>query len=170
MSYKLDPNTSKFIHVPDENTFYTIVKQSELTSECIDKIAEAVLEKMEVAKAHTRGWIPCSERLPEEDGNYLIWFRYENALGDLSESMAMEYYADSTGWDCDNVEVIAWHPLPDPYKGAKMEAAEPERKTGKWIHEKEMQCSCCGFTCDDPYYLGAANYCPNCGAKMEVGR
>ncbi len=44
---------------------------------------------------------------------------------------------------------------------------EPERKTGRWIHEKEMQCSCCGFTCDDPYYLGAANYCPECGVKME---
>lgn len=64
-------------------------------------------------------WIPCQERLPEKDGNYLIWFQYKNALGKLHESMAMEYYADSTGWDCDNVEVIAWHTLPAPYKAQK---------------------------------------------------
>lgn len=42
-----------------------------------------------------------------------------------------------------------------------------ERKTGKWIDEHDMTCSVCGFECDDPYYLGDANYCPNCGARME---
>lgn len=60
-------------------------------------------------------WIPVTERLPEDDGNYLIWFRYKSVLGGFQEDMAMEYYADSTGWDCDNVNVIAWHPLPEPY-------------------------------------------------------
>lgn len=42
-----------------------------------------------------------------------------------------------------------------------------ERKKGKWIDEHDMTCSVCGFECDDPYYLGDANYCPNCGARME---
>lgn len=68
-----------------------------------------------IKKTSAPVWIPCSERLPEEDGNYLIWFRYKSVLGGFQEDMAMEYYADSTGWDCDNVEVIAWQPLPEPY-------------------------------------------------------
>lgn len=39
-----------------------------------------------------------------------------------------------------------------------------ERKKGKWLDEDEMTCSVCGFECDDPYYLGDAKYCPNCGS------
>ena len=47
---------------------------------------------------------------------------------------------------------------------------EPERKTGKW--ENGCICSVCGERCD--YHLSGdiwieelANFCPNCGAKME---
>lgn len=40
-------------------------------------------------------------------------------------------------------------------------------RTGEWLDGcGGMACSCCGFSCDDPYYLGEANYCPNCGARM----
>lgn len=47
---------------------------------------------------------------------------------------------------------------------------EPERKTGRWI---DGQCSNCG--CDIPAYIidwkwqkdMDANFCPNCGARME---
>ena len=42
-----------------------------------------------------------------------------------------------------------------------------ERKTGHWVDDYEYVCSVCGFECDDPYYLGSADYCPNCGARME---
>ena len=44
--------------------------------------------------------------------------------------------------------------------------AESERKTGKWIDypivDGCLQCSVCGILRFDE-----ANYCPNCGAKME---
>lgn len=47
-----------------------------------------------------------------------------------------------------------------------MPPAEP--RTGEWLDDcGGMACSYCGFSCDDPYYLGEANYCPNCGANME---
>ncbi len=49
-------------------------------------------------------------------------------------------------------------------------SVEPERKTGKWLHADldipgvgYYKCSVCG---DDIYDV--TNYCPNCGAKMEV--
>lgn len=51
---------------------------------------------------------------------------------------------------------------------------EPERKTGKWIKEKSRgqlyQCSACGNYLDFRGVnagRGSANYCPNCGARME---
>jgi len=54
---------------------------------------------------------------------------------------------------------------------------EPERKKGKWI-EKEgydgdvyYDCSVCGnswTTIDGTPWDNGMNYCPNCGAEMEV--
>ncbi len=45
----------------------------------------------------------------------------------------------------------------------------PQQSTGRWInsHIPEStlcECSACGFTCGAYSF----NYCPNCGAKMEV--
>ena len=41
-------------------------------------------------------------------------------------------------------------------------------KKGKWIdYCGGVKCDQCGFECDDTYYLGEANFCPNCGARME---
>ena len=31
----------------------------------------------------------------------------------------------------------------------------------------ESQCSACGFSCGDDYYLGQGLFCPECGAKMK---
>lgn len=54
-----------------------------------------------------------------------------------------------------------------------------ERKTGKWVHAKvgklfpsnDFKCSLCGNFLDFHGVnagRGDANYCPNCGANMEV--
>lgn len=46
--------------------------------------------------------------------------------------------------------------------------AKPRK--GKWIdYCGGVKCDQCGFECDDPYYLDEANYCPNCGTRMEAG-
>jgi hypothetical protein len=60
-------------------------------------------------------WIPCSERLPEEDGEYLVWVRYEGR-----EFTTTEEYEDGM-WNYSgaynfNDKVIAWMPLPEQYK------------------------------------------------------
>ena len=52
----------------------------------------------------------------------------------------------------------------------QMPSVTPERQTGKWIEYQERkkqiyaECSNCGFK----NYAGILNYCPECGAKMEV--
>ena len=56
-------------------------------------------------------WVPCSERLPKEYGEYLITTTY---LGKPYVTTD-EYF--SYGWD-DWEEVIAWAERPKPWKGA----------------------------------------------------
>ena len=42
------------------------------------------------------------------------------------------------------------------------------RKTGYWIDKGyEIECSECGHTCNDEYYLGEEVACPNCGILMN---
>lgn len=47
-------------------------------------------------------------------------------------------------------------------------SAEPERKTGKWIHEgweaSYLRCSACGYR---DYTEEHNKFCPNCGADMR---
>lgn len=80
-------------------------------------------------------WIPCSERLPEDSGDYLV--RPSDSVledySDFSEIMIMPYDADceAFGWwveryhpislgyldsDFNEFEVLAWMPLPKPYE------------------------------------------------------
>ena len=57
-----------------------------------------------------------------------------------------------------------------------MNDVQPERKKGKWIEQEEYECvyyecSACGepwTTIDGTPQDNGMNYCPNCGAKMEV--
>lgn len=40
---------------------------------------------------------------------------------------------------------------------------EMEWLDSSWI----IQCSACGFSCGDDYYLGAGRFCPECGARAR---
>lgn len=62
------------------------------------------------------GWIPCSERLPSESGNYLITvadLRFGHN-GEHTVTMA-DFYAKAKKWNS-IVDVYAWMPLPKPYR------------------------------------------------------
>ena len=88
-------------------------------------------------------WIPCSERLPEEEGNYLVTFgafaetiNGEKVIfGDIDGSVseigygcyerdifwhptAFGWYDLATATPFDKRAIIAWMPLPKPWKGA----------------------------------------------------
>ena len=43
--------------------------------------------------------------------------------------------------------------------------AEPVRH-GRWIFRMNGSCAC--SECDETFYYEIGNYCPNCGAKMDV--
>lgn len=56
-------------------------------------------------------WIPCSERLPDKEGCYLITTDVFPG-GDT----AIFYYDENQDWS----DVLAWRLLPDPWKGETM--------------------------------------------------
>ena len=71
------------------------------------------------------GWIPCSERLPEEEGEYLIWcVSYDVTTGNkVTNTYGISYYdTQFEAWTGVHVggflwnEVTAWMPLPKPYE------------------------------------------------------
>lgn len=73
----------------------------------------------EVAEEYNDGWITCSERLPEEYGDYLVWWT-DMTRGQYYE--IVEYEPDN-GWIGEipqafegKYSVIAWQPLPEPFK------------------------------------------------------
>ena len=82
-------------------------------------------------------WIPCSERLPEEDGEYLVLYytrsRYKPYVYDVISFTNDLYKIDEydfidqkgqKGWFyhdreygfCEDNDVTAWMPLPEPYR------------------------------------------------------
>lgn len=58
-------------------------------------------------------WIPCSEMLPAEGDDYLVTLI--NGLGDI-EICVTPFGRFGWGSTFDDEEVIAWQPLPKPYK------------------------------------------------------
>lgn len=67
----------------------------------------------EVAEEYNNGWIACSERLPEESLNSVIgWDEYRNRC------CFVQYYGGRwiLGNDIETVKIIAWQPLPEPFK------------------------------------------------------
>jgi len=66
-------------------------------------------------------WIPCSERLPKKTGWYLITFKVyggDYAVCEMSYRKPENYWIqnDIGKKILDNDEVVAWMPLPEPYK------------------------------------------------------
>lgn len=105
----------------EDGTFSTYNDAYDIVVHC-----EAEEEQKKVIERLSTDWIPVAERLPEEDGRYLVTFKYgikvcmvgygsckrtvlgypiEHGWYSLEEA---QYYADDS--------IIAWMPLPKPYK------------------------------------------------------
>ena len=86
-------------------------------------------------------WIPCSEKLPEKNGRYLAT-RGLSAAGGIWNRVYICNYSDLMGLKKDKVfwqgnvgksdfeeleDVIAWMPLPRPYRGETSEETDDNR-------------------------------------------
>ena len=63
-------------------------------------------------------WIPCSERLPENNGVYLVTIIFDIDETESGRDVTKAYFcSQSKKWKYfSNDDVIAWMPLPEPYK------------------------------------------------------
>lgn len=68
-------------------------------------------------------WIPCSERLPDEKGEYLVTYHpcyWDDVRTDIR--VGIDSFRGKTTWaKHKHQRVIAWMPLPEPYKGGDTE-------------------------------------------------
>jgi len=74
-----------------------------------EKMAEGFIKTATAKGLFVGWWIPVSERLPETDGRYLCTYEddIEENCVDFGSYENGEWYVD---------KVIAWLPLPKPYK------------------------------------------------------
>ena len=103
-------------------------------SDCIFGHTEdrCYLQELQIGK-YNNGWIPCSEQLPEEYGDYLVAWRPLSMSGeDIMKKVGREvpHFYEIVEYDPDDealwigsieqaqgeYEIIAWQPLPQPYQ------------------------------------------------------
>lgn len=72
----------------------------------------------EVAAEYNGGWIPCSERFPEDDNYILLSFsNFTLPLVGRFEDNAFYIGDEVVSCVSQDLFVNAWMPLPEPYKG-----------------------------------------------------
>ena len=76
-------------------------------------------------------WIPCSERLPEPNRhdalNVDVYYLAQTEFGDMIVASYNESHEGTKWWELIysyrifDDEIVAWMPLPEPYKGGENE-------------------------------------------------
>ena len=76
-------------------------------------------------------WIPCSERLPEpnrhDELNVDVYYLAQTEFGDMIVASYNESHEGTKWWELIysyrifDDEIVAWMPLPEPYKGGENE-------------------------------------------------
>lgn len=90
--YKM-PDGRTVLFMYDENGI------GQITLEAMDSIMSMIKEK----------WIPCSERMPEEEKCYLV-----TSTGTHNDIIDIAYYSRDVWHKASRIK--AWMPLPEPYK------------------------------------------------------
>ena len=81
--------------------------------------AEYTIERLPSAQQ----WIPCSERMPECDYTDVLICVYDKRKGCEKDYYIISAYTSGKHWeptlavDMTDLDVVAWMPLPEPYKG-----------------------------------------------------
>lgn len=91
----------------------------------VDLCCEIPVQCLEVIGSKINEWISCSERLPNCNGCYLVWrlhfFGGEIGMPAICYFDGQDTWHDSYGVDfkknLNKEDVLAWMPLPEPYKG-----------------------------------------------------
>ena len=119
---KLKKSEERYHRYLDDGNLSCMFDRSDIEEKRVDTIKEMIEIVHEVAEEYKGGWIPCSERLPEIDGNTSDTVLVCGSNGFLY----MAFWCDDLQWrfcECGMAkepvlwtEIVAWQPLPEPYK------------------------------------------------------
>lgn len=106
-----------------EKILEEIEREAMTNKEIGRKQCEGMARAMNIIRSHMNdipddGWIPVGERVPESKTHVLCCFEngaVDSLWQDWKESGFGGYFDD----DFKPMEVVAWQPLPDPYKPKK---------------------------------------------------
>lgn len=96
-----------------ENIMYA---HAEIAHDVISEVIGKINKQQKVGE-----WIPRSERLPEKEGKYLVTLDKWNIVS-FADFKNIKYNPHF------NAPVIAWQPLPEPYKQDSVDTEKPEWK------------------------------------------
>ena len=91
-----------------------------------------------------------------------------NAIYDELSDIFIEYLATTSNTDTRNALDSLYHTVFSAVETAPTVSPDEVRGVGEWIAHGDCgvtECSVCGWNVEE--YV-EYNYCPNCGAKMEV--
>ena len=116
--------------IKELNSLHHRILHSSFAEEVTEQEMQALVMAKQLLEQPKTDWIPCKERLPELDEGIESFKQSKCCLvaiewwdGEITEEVG--WYNQSGVWnqDSSNCKVIAWMPLPQPYK---KEGAENE--------------------------------------------
>ena len=100
-----------------------------------DSVKTIILRNLRDIRKHMNdGWIPVDERLPKAGEHVLVSFRsagFLPATAIISENGRWSMLQGAKGFNDVTEDVIAWRPLPEPYRPKK------ESEGSRWLRERE---------------------------------
>lgn len=98
--------------------FQSLMFATERAKSIIEDIIRSHMDEVNDTNVPSN-WIPCSERLPEETGYYLVQLSRKLPNEDYADRVVVLYNAEEKEFMCYEKLIKAWQPLPEPYKGGK---------------------------------------------------
>lgn len=89
-------------------------------------VKHAIREVQTALLGLPQGWIPCSEGLPKTMGEYLVTVLSNPSKNPISSAafyftLEKEFGTFKSSGEWEKWDVVAWMPLPKPYKGGDSE-------------------------------------------------
>ena len=93
----------------------------EYEDRCEIAVARGIKNAIEIvkqeAKQYNNGWIPCSERLPDDFMSFeYLTIRKGHTLATITYYCVVNHKWYLSRNSSKEIDVIAWKPLPEPYK------------------------------------------------------
>ena len=120
---KLKKSEERYHRYLDNINLPCVFDKSDIEETRIDSIKEILEIVHEVAEEYNGCWIACSERLPEEPFGCLVTVIDCEPVTQTEFENILPYFVgyDGESWNDEDgneipFEVIAWQPLPEPFK------------------------------------------------------